>query len=242
MDILRHDRDNNQVFFLLTGKVRVRARGLNETEITLGIMGPGEMFGDLSVLNGCRPSADIQTIEESRLLVVSRDKILTCLVRIAPTALNLLRLQAERMRRLTSYATSIATMDAEKRVVVQLLALASEYGSRSGESNKIFSEGGIPVMPANNLFTNERVDFRPVTIRLKLTQSDLASLCGCSVKQVYRTIAALREQHLITIEKGSKITLQDPARLRSRYLSGQDKNTVPGLDGAEGSLLLCEPA
>jgi CRP-like cAMP-binding protein len=57
-----------------TGKVRVFRRDDKGTEITFSELGPGKSFGEMALLTGEPRSASVETLEESRLMVLSKDQ------------------------------------------------------------------------------------------------------------------------------------------------------------------------
>jgi len=67
--------DPGDSFYVIqTGKVRVFRRDEEGTEITFSEMGPGKSFGEMALLTGEPRSANVETLEESRLMVLSKDQ------------------------------------------------------------------------------------------------------------------------------------------------------------------------
>ncbi len=70
--LLRQGDPSESMFVVATGRVRLTlGSGAEMREI--GVMGPGDFFGELSLLSGGERSATAEAIEDSRLLVVGRD-------------------------------------------------------------------------------------------------------------------------------------------------------------------------
>src|SRR5438094_981327 len=63
------------VIVVISGRVKVVVRSADGGELTLAVIGPGGMFGELGVADGGPRSADAETLEECRLLFVPREVI-----------------------------------------------------------------------------------------------------------------------------------------------------------------------
>src|SRR3954466_3141268 len=59
------------LFVIVSGKVRVFLANENGKEVTLGVEGPGQYFGEMTLDGGAR-SASVMTLEQSRFLVVPK--------------------------------------------------------------------------------------------------------------------------------------------------------------------------
>lgn len=219
IDLIRFGQSNHFLYFLITGTVYVYLRRESRGSIVLSILGPGELLGDLSALDSRPASASVKTGSDCHLLALAQQDFLACLENVPQIALNLLLLQATRIRRLTAHAEALAAMEIDERVVRQLLMLAEAHGRLA---DKPANTPGLVgnVSRIGNVFGEGRVVLpkTAVHIPLRLTQSDLASLCGSSIKQIQRTMSRLQSQRLVSIEAGYTITLNSPAQLHLQYL------------------------
>ena len=110
------------VIVVISGRVKVVVRSADGGELTLTVVGPGGMFGELSVADGGPRSADAETLEECRLLFVPREMIQDICGR-EPTAEHaLLRSVAATLRRLTEAASDLVFLDLPRRVAKVLLS------------------------------------------------------------------------------------------------------------------------
>jgi CRP/FNR family transcriptional regulator, cyclic AMP receptor protein len=110
------------VIVVISGRVKVVVRSADGGELTLTIIGPGGMFGELGVADGGPRSADAETLEECRLLFVPREIIQDICGR-EPTAENaLLRSIAANLRRLTEATSDLVFLDLPRRVAKVLLS------------------------------------------------------------------------------------------------------------------------
>jgi CRP-like cAMP-binding protein len=104
------------------------------------------------------------------------------LTRMPSLSLNLVRILSERLRRVTSQAQALATLDASGRVARQLLLFGQQYGEPL--------PGGGTIIP----------------IRLK--QGDLAGMVGASREKVNRILGHFKSQGYISITSESYTVIQ----------------------------------
>lgn len=113
---------SDTVIVVISGRVKVVVRSADGGELTLTVVGPGGMFGELSVADGGPRSADAETLEECRLLFVPR-QIIQDICRREPAAEHaLLRSIAANLRRLTEAASDLVFLDLPRRVAKVLLS------------------------------------------------------------------------------------------------------------------------
>ena len=73
--IIFRQGDPGDLFYLIqSGKVRVFRKDAGGLETDLSVLGPGRSFGEMALLTGEARSANVETIEETRLMVLSREQ------------------------------------------------------------------------------------------------------------------------------------------------------------------------
>ena len=107
---------------VLSGRVKVVVRSADGSELTLAIVRPGGVIGELSVTDGGPRSADAETLEECRLLFIPRETVLDICSRVPSVSLALARSIAATLRRLTEEASDLVFLDLPRRVAKVLLA------------------------------------------------------------------------------------------------------------------------
>lgn len=107
---------------VISGRVKVVVRSADGGELTLAIVRPGGVIGDLSVTDGGPRSADAQTLEECRLLFIPRETVLDICSRVPSVSLALARSIAATLRRLTEEVSDLVFLDLPRRVAKVLLA------------------------------------------------------------------------------------------------------------------------
>ena len=110
------------VLVVLSGRVKVVVRSADGAELTLTVVGPGGMIGDLAVADGGPRSADAETLEESRLLLVPREMVQDICARVPAAAQVLSRSLAAILRRLTEVTADLVFLDLPRRVAKVLLS------------------------------------------------------------------------------------------------------------------------
>jgi CRP/FNR family transcriptional regulator, cyclic AMP receptor protein len=107
---------------VVSGRVKVVVRSADGAELTLTIIQPGGVFGELSVADGGPRSADAETLEESRLLLIPRETIQDVCSRVPALTQALTGSLAGTLRRLTEAASDLVFLDLPRRVAKVLLS------------------------------------------------------------------------------------------------------------------------
>jgi CRP/FNR family cyclic AMP-dependent transcriptional regulator len=122
--IVIHEGDTGDtVFIVLTGRVKVCCTDTNDKEITFGLFGPGEYFGEMSLDGGPR-SASVITQETCFFAVITRSKLLAFIARRPEFALELLSQVIRRLRLATRDARNLAFIDVYGRLTQYLQDMA----------------------------------------------------------------------------------------------------------------------
>jgi CRP-like cAMP-binding protein len=172
---------------VLAGRVRVSSVSAEGKEITLNVINPGEVFGEIALLDGKPRSADCSAIEESTLLVLERRHFLPFLRRNEDLYLRLLAVLCEKLRRTSMALEDLALFDLPARLARVLLKLASDYGRPVGK--------------------DIRIDF-------KMSQRDLANLVASSRESVNKQLKVWRDDGVVDLDAGYLI-LHRPEELRA---------------------------
>jgi CRP/FNR family transcriptional regulator, cyclic AMP receptor protein len=110
------------VMVVISGRVKVVVRSADGGELTLTILGPGTLFGEIGVADGGPRSADAEALEATRLLLIPREMILELCGRAPTVERALLRSVAAMLRRLTEAASDLVFLDLPRRVAKVLLS------------------------------------------------------------------------------------------------------------------------
>jgi len=112
----------DSLIVVVSGRVKVVVRSADGGELTLTIIGPGTVLGEISVADGGPRSADAETLEESSLLLVPREVVQEICARVPSVGQALTRSIAAMLRRLTEAASDLIFLDMPRRVAKVLLS------------------------------------------------------------------------------------------------------------------------
>ena len=112
------------LYVVLSGRAKALIADDEGREVTLGTIGPGELFGEMSMLDGRPRSATIKTLETCDLLRLSEADFNDWLARDRTLPLKVLQSMVARLRSANRQIESLALMDVFGRVARLLLELA----------------------------------------------------------------------------------------------------------------------
>jgi CRP-like cAMP-binding protein len=126
-----------ELFVLLRGRAKVLTRGVEGADAALNVMGPGQVFGEVAILDGQPRSASVVALEECEIAVVDVQAFRDFLASSPPVALKLLGVLAGRVRELTTRLEDRVFLDVPARLAKQLLWLAENHGERTAAGAQI---------------------------------------------------------------------------------------------------------
>ena len=109
------------VIVVVSGRVKVAVRSADGGELTLAIVQPGGLLGELGVVDGGPRSADAETLEECQLLLIPREAVRDICARVPAAAQALTNSIAATLRRLTEATADLVFLDLPRRVAKILL-------------------------------------------------------------------------------------------------------------------------
>lgn len=162
--ILLEDAAGETFFVMTSGSVKVTRLSDDGREVILAILGEGDFFGEMSLLDGEGRSANIVSIDDSEVLTLTRADFLEILETFPKIAISFLEELARRLRKSDQQIESLSLADADKRIGMVLVRLAEELGT--------IKQGNV-------------------TIRNFPYQQDIANMAGTSRETVSRTLSVL---------------------------------------------------
>jgi len=170
------------IYFIETGSVRVFGIGLTGQEHTFTTFGPGNVFGELAILDGQPRTASAITLEPAVLWLLHQDTFELLLKEHPQLCRTLVDVLVRRIRRAAMHVETIIFQDVLGRIAFELLNLAERHGE-PGDAG--------------------------VAIDMPLTQSDLASIVGATRESVNKALGTLRKRALLEME-GTRLLILDP--------------------------------
>lgn len=181
------DEPSTDVYFLLSGEVRVLMRTASGKEVILNEMKPGELFGELAALDGVPRSANVTALTRGEACVMPASVFKELLFSNRPVSERLFCLMASRIRELNARFMEQTVLDLRHRLYSELLRLSSPRQDRSGERV-------ITPPPFHHI---------------------VAARIGCRREQITREFTMLSQEGLIERTRGALI-LRQPDILKAR--------------------------
>jgi len=124
--ILFEDDPGDALFVVRSGRVKVVLLAEDGREVILSLMGVGEYFGELSLIDDQPRSAHVIAMEESSLLVLRRDDFRRRVESSPGVAWALLQELSHRLRRADEKIGNLVLLDVPGRIARMLLDAAAE--------------------------------------------------------------------------------------------------------------------
>lgn len=124
--LINEGDDTDSLFVILKGEVKVFVNDEQGKEAILNLMGEGEYFGELSLLDDAPRSASVMTVKPCKLMVITKTEFKRCLNKNPELAYNLIKAFSKQIRALTNSVKNLALMDVYGRIAHTLLELADD--------------------------------------------------------------------------------------------------------------------
>ncbi|MFM8192936.1 MAG: Crp/Fnr family transcriptional regulator [Actinomycetota bacterium] len=186
--LFKEGDDGDHLFVVSSGKVKLGTKSVDGRENLLMILGPGDMFGELSLFDSGPRTATATAVTDSKLLALGQDKVIPWVKEHPEVSLQLLARLASRLRRTNEVVGDLVFSDVPGRVAKALIDLGVKFGDKRNEG----------------LFVNH-----------DLTQEELAQLVGASRETVNKALADFAQRGWLRLEARSVMIL-DYERLLKR--------------------------
>jgi CRP/FNR family cyclic AMP-dependent transcriptional regulator len=188
-EVIFHQGDpGDSLHFLTEGRVKVVLDAETGEEAVIAILGPGDCFGELALIDGEPRSATVETLEPVQTLSLSRNDFMSFIRANPRAAERMLVALASMVRRADESMADLVFLDLEGRLVKKLLELAEAHGRDV--------DGAIE-------------------IELPMTQEDLAAMIGATRASVNKLLGWYEDRGAIQ-RRGRRIAIFDQDRLRKR--------------------------
>lgn len=178
--LYRRGDDGDSLMVILTGRVKISNITDDAREVVLNFLGPGDLNGEIAVLDGKGRSADATALEPTEVAVIYRRDLLAVLELQPQAMLAIIAVLAGKLR-LASAMVEHGLLQMAGKAARGLLRLAAQHG-RDTKSGTL--------------------------VDLKLSQRDLGSYLGLSRENTSRELGRLREAGLIHVD-GGEIVIVD---------------------------------
>ena len=192
--LFRDGERGKEMYVIQGGKVKI-SKEVRGEEQTLAVLGAGEFFGEMAILNNKPRSASATVVEESKMLVIDPKTFEAMIRGNTEIAVRMIKKLAQRLQEADHQIESLMMKDSNSRVVHTLTRLADTMGKPAA--------GGIKV---------------------GITVGDLAGKCGLETPQVEEIIGKIVKAKLLVVEPDG-ITIVNAEKLRKflEYLTMKEQ-------------------
>lgn len=178
----------DRLYVILDGKVKLGHSSPDGRESLLAVLGPGEMFGELSLFDPGKRAATATALTDASVLELSNEQLMPWLAGRPEVAAALLQALARRLRRTNEAMADLVFTDVPGRVAKALMDLGEKFGT---------------VTPEGLLVTHD------------MTQEEIAQLVGASRETVNKALADFTQRGWVRLES-RQVLILDVERLRRR--------------------------
>ena len=184
--LFRHGDAGSSFAILLEGRCKLVTRARTGRSVLLGLRGPGDLIGEIAILDSGSRTADVIAVEPVRAAMGNAAVLQRLLAERPSAVLALCRSLNRRLREADEVRVELAALTGHARVAVRLVQLAQAYGRPTSDG---------------------------VEIALPLSQDEIADWTGLSRPAVARALAEFRNDGLVVTAR-RRLTLPDPDRLQ----------------------------
>jgi CRP/FNR family cyclic AMP-dependent transcriptional regulator len=177
--LFRKGDPGNQLYAVLEGRLKILAAGADGKEVVFGINGPGEVIGEIALMDSNPRSATVVAMEACELLTLHRRDLIPFLEKHPKVTIELAGVLAARLRRLSEHTEDALFLTLPSRLAKMLLQLSATYGQETPDG---------------------------VLIDIRLPQQDLADLVGTTRESVNKQLRSWEEEGLVKLER-TRITI-----------------------------------
>jgi CRP-like cAMP-binding protein len=180
--------EGSSLCLIAEGRIRIQLTGSDGREVVINVYGPGEIFGEMALLDGEPRSADAIAQDAARVFWLQRDDFEAFLDSHHRAAMTMLASLSRRLRHTTRVVQDATFRDVPARLARVLLDLAAT----SGEAGQ-----------------------QGIRIETRVTRCELAAMVGASRETVNRALRGFEQRELIRWD-GNRLLIAKPDLLRAR--------------------------
>ena len=179
--------EGDALYGVLDGRIRISSGDADGKEIILNIIDPGDIFGEIALLDGKPRTADASAMAASQLFRVQRSDFLGLMAAEPRLTQHLLEMVCGRIRKTSEMLEDSAFLDLPARLAKRLLSLAKYYGDSSQET---------------------------ALTGIQISQAELGQLMGTSRESINKHLQYWRGRGWITLGRG-RVTIEAPGALEN---------------------------
>lgn len=187
--VVQRGSPGSSLLVLVHGMLRAGSMSEEGRELTLGLMTPGSVLGEIALMDGGPRSADVVAMKDSVLLELERAAFMPFLLARPALMVRLIEILCARLRRTSAAYVDVALLSLPQRLARLLLTLAEEHG-------RSLPEGG------------------GVRITLRLSQRELSAQVAATRERVNKQLRQWHEQGVLADHDGN-LVVRNAAALRA---------------------------
>lgn len=179
--LFRKGDPGTNMMVVLEGRVQICTHSEEGREFVVNIINPGEVFGEIALLDGSDRTADAVTMDPCELMVLERRDFVPFLRDHPDACMRLLEVLCQKLRWTTGVLEAALFLEGPSRLARVMVHLSSLYGQSV--------DGGIE-------------------LRIRLSQQQLANMVGMSRESINKQLGQWRDDGIVAIDEG-RITITD---------------------------------
>lgn len=185
--LFRQGDEGRTLYLILQGRIRISLSGRTDT-VTLAILGQGDFFGEMALLDGLPRSADAEALENSHLYALNRNDFLSFLAENQKAVREVLSSISLRLRNADNLYAEMCFLKVSVRLARRLVELSEQQ-------------------PPD--------EKKPGEWRLKISQRELGNILGVSRESINKELKRLRERGIVSTSR-NHIRIHDLASLKRK--------------------------
>ena len=186
--LFKEGDEGEHLYVIIDGKLKLGTSSGDGRENLLSILGPGEMFGELSLFDPGPRTSTATAVTDAKLLSLSHEKVIPWLKQNPEVSLQLLTRLSQRLRRTNEAVGDLVFSDVPGRVAKALIDLGDRFGKTTPEG---------------------------LLVNHDLTQEELTQLVGASRETVNKALADFAGRGWLKLD-GRSVLIADVDRLSKR--------------------------
>ncbi len=181
-EVLFHKGEmGSELYGVLSGRLRISAAGPDGKGMVFTYADPGEIFGEISLIDSSPRSATVEAAEPSELMVLHRRELMPFLKQHPEVAIHMGQLVAARLRRVSEQVEDAYLLSLPARLARKVIALGRVYGKETPKG---------------------------VTLEIPLAQQEIGELIGATRESVNKILRRWSESELVEVDQ-KIITIRD---------------------------------
>lgn len=181
------------LFMVAAGTIKIGVQSVSGKDAVFNLIGAGGIFGEIALLDGQPRTADAIAVTNCELLVIERRDFISLVHSNPDTALQIIEVLCERLRRTSTQVEDLMFLDLERRLAKTLLRLSETVTL-------------APIGPK----VGPRLGTKPGQ-RVTITQREIGQIIGMSRESTNKQLRAWQDRKWLKIERGGITVLKPDA-------------------------------